>query len=214
MHRGKRCRWPDSNRGTSSAPGPGRTSLLAAGCGGGNRGAQEPPPRDAAEDAKGGGARRPSPWAPVVTPPAVLPVESKTGAEALEDSPFELNQRQSVPPTLGRPTSARALIVVAFIKENRTLREGSSTRRASGRRAGQRGSDDLREDYPQVEFFHLRHHQARQTRRAARIWTGASTVPSPPSWRSATHRSWRCSLHVGIGTLSRIFSRGMSIGVS
>lgn len=45
-------------------------------------------------------------------------VESKTNAETHEDSQFELNQRQPVPPDFRAAYQRKALIVVDFTKEN------------------------------------------------------------------------------------------------
>ena len=127
-------------------------TLLIAGCGGGEE-AQEPPPATPPEGAKGGGATSPA-GAPGGNTAGGSTVESKTGAEALEDSPFELNQRQPVPPDFRAAYQRRALIVVVFIKEEPDSSRGIEY--PQGIRPDEQVNedlDDLREDYPQVEFF-------------------------------------------------------------
>ncbi len=85
--------------------------LLVVGCGGGGEEAKkaEPPPPDKAADPKAA--------APAGNAPGGATVESKTNAETLEDSPFELNQRLTVPPDFRAAYQRRALIVVQFSKE-------------------------------------------------------------------------------------------------
>lgn len=128
-------------------------TLLIAGCGGGEE-AQEPPPATPPEGAKGGGGATSPAGAPDGITAGGSTVESKTGAEALEDSPFELNQRQPVPPDFRAAYQRRALIVVVFIKEEPDSSRGIEY--PQGIRPDEQVNEDLedlREDYPQVEFF-------------------------------------------------------------
>jgi len=72
----------------------------------------------------------------------------------VEDSPFELNLRQPVPPDLRAAYQRRALIVVAFIKEEPDSSRGVEYPQGIG--PDEQVDEDLnnlREDYPQVEFF-------------------------------------------------------------
>jgi hypothetical protein len=140
------------NRGTSLILILGML-LLATGCSGGKQKAQEPPPVTP-EDAKGSGGTTPVAAAPGGSTAGGSTVESKTGAEALEDSPFELNQRQAVPPDFRAAYQRRALIVVAFIKEEPDSSRGVEYPQGIGP-DGQVDEDlnNLRQDYPQVEFF-------------------------------------------------------------
>ncbi len=170
----KRCleaRWQASRTGENAIGGNGfegltrnrgtllllvlTTLLLAAGCGGGEQEqAQEPPPATPPEDAKGGGGTTPLAVGPGGNTAGGSTVESKTGAETLEDSPFELNQRQPVPPDFRAAYQRRALIVVEFIKEEPDSSRGVEY--PQGIRPDEQVNedlDDLREDYPQVEFF-------------------------------------------------------------
>jgi hypothetical protein len=127
--------------------------LFVAGCGGEQK-AQELPPVTPPEDAKGGGVTTPVAAAPGGNTAGGSTVESKTGAEALEDSPFELNQRQAVPPDFRAAYQRRALIVVTFVKEEPDSSRGVEY--PQGIRPDEQVNedlDDLREDYPQVEFF-------------------------------------------------------------
>jgi hypothetical protein len=106
------------------------------------------------EGAKGGGGTTSPAGAPGGNTAGGSTVESKTGAEALEDSPFELNQRQPVPPDFRAGYHRRALIVVEFIKEEPDSSRGIEY--PQGIRPDEQVNedlDDLREDYPQVEFF-------------------------------------------------------------
>ncbi len=130
--------------------------LLVAGCGGGGDQAQKAPepPATPPKDAKGGGGTTPPAGAPGGNTAGGSTVESKTGAEALEDSPFELNQRQPVPPDFRAAYQRKALIVVEFIKENPDSSRGIEY--PQGIRPDEqvdRDLENLREDYPQVEFF-------------------------------------------------------------
>jgi hypothetical protein len=127
--------------------------ILVAGCGGGEEKAQQqptPPPGDV----KGGGAGT-TPGVPLGENTAGgSTVESKTGAETLEDSPFQLNQRQPIPPDFRAAYQRKALIVVEFIKEDPDSSRGIEY--PQGIRPDEqvdRALEDLREDYPQVEFF-------------------------------------------------------------
>lgn len=118
-------------------------TLLLAGCGGGGDQAQQPP----APANKAGGA-------PAANAPGGSTVESTTSAETLKDSPFELNQRQPVPPDFRAAYQRRALIVVEFIKEKPDSTRGVEY--PQGMRPDSqvdRALKDLRADYPQVEFF-------------------------------------------------------------
>ena len=127
--------------------------LLATGCGGREQKTSEPPPVTP-EDAKGSGGTTPVAAAPGGSTAGGSTVESKTGAEALEDSPFELNQRQAVPPDFRAAYQRRALIVVAFIKEEPDSSRGVEYPQGIG--PDEQVDEDLnnlREDYPQVEFF-------------------------------------------------------------
>lgn len=168
----KRCseaRWQASRTGENAIGGNGvgrltrnrgtslllvlATCILVAGCGGEEE-AQEPRPVTPPEDAKGGGSTTPVAVAPGGNTAGGSTVESKTGAEALEDSPFELNQRQPVPPDLRAAYQRRALIVVAFIKEEPDSSRGVEY--PQGIRPDEQVDEDLndlRQDYPQVEFF-------------------------------------------------------------
>jgi hypothetical protein len=128
------------------------TLLLIAGCGGGEK-AQEPPPATP-KDAKGGGGTTSPGGVPGGNTAGGSTVESTTGADALEDSPFELNQRQPVPPDFRAAYQRKALIVVVFIKEEPDSSRGIEY--PQGIRPDEQVNedlDDLREDYPQVEFF-------------------------------------------------------------
>ena len=121
--------------------------LLVAGCGGGGEEAKkaEPPPPDKAADPKA---------APPGNAPGGATVESKTNAETLEDTPFELNQRLTVPPDFRAAYQRRALIVVQFSKEAPDSTRGIEYPQGIGpdEEVGQALSD-LRADYPQIEFF-------------------------------------------------------------
>jgi hypothetical protein len=169
----KRCseaRWQASRTGENAIGGHGfgglarsrgtslllvmATFLLVAGCGGGEQKAQEPPPVTSPENAKGGGGTTPGAVPPGGNTAGGSIVESKTGAEALEDSTFELNQRQPVPPDFRAAYQRRALIVAAFIKDEPDSSRGIEY--PQGIRPDEQVNedlDDLREDYPQVEFF-------------------------------------------------------------
>jgi hypothetical protein len=127
--------------------------LLLAGCGGGEDKAQQPPPPDPPKDgAPKGGA--PKGGAPGENAAGGAVVESKTDAEALKDTPFELNQRLAVPPDFRAAYQRRALMVVEFIKEDPDSTRGIEY--PQGMRPDEqvdRALDDLRGEYPQVEFF-------------------------------------------------------------
>jgi len=126
--------------------------ILVAGCGGGGEQAQQPPTPPPG-DAKGGAGTTPG-GAPGGNTAGGSTVESKTGAETLEDSPFQLNQRQPVPPDFRAAYQRKALIVVEFIKEDPDSSRGIEY--PQGIRPDEqvdRALKDLREDYPQVEFF-------------------------------------------------------------
>jgi len=130
------------------------TLLLVAGCGGGEQGAQESPPAIPSEDAKGGAGTIPLAVGPGGNTAGGSTVVSKTGAEALEDTTFELNQRQPVPSDFRAANQRRALIVVQFIREEPDSSRGVEY--PQGIRPDEQVDedlDDLREDYPQVEFF-------------------------------------------------------------
>jgi hypothetical protein len=89
-----------------------------------------------------------------VTPPGGAVVESKTDAEALKDTPFELNQRLAVPPDFRAAYQRRALMVVEFIKVDPDSTRGVEY--PQGMRPDEqvdRALDDLRGEYPQIEFF-------------------------------------------------------------
>ena len=131
--------------------------LLLAGCDGGEEKAQQPPPPDHPKDgaltdgAKGGA---PKGGAPGENAAGGAVVESKTDAEALKDTPFELNQRLAVPPDFRAAYQRRALMVVEFIKEDPDSTRGVEY--PQGMRPDEqvdRALDDLRGEYPQVEFF-------------------------------------------------------------
>ena len=131
--------------------------LFFAGCGGGEEKAQQPPPPDPPKDgapndgAKGGA---PKGGVPGENTAGGAVVESKTSAEALKDTPFELNQRLAVPPDFRAAYQRRALIVVEFIKEDPDSTRGIEY--PQGMRPDEqvdRILDDLRGEYPQVEFF-------------------------------------------------------------
>jgi hypothetical protein len=135
--------------------------LLLAGCGGEEK-AQQPsppdPPQDGAptDDAKGGAPKGGAPKgaAPGENTAGGAVVESKTDAEALKDTPFELNQRLAVPPDFRAAYQRRALMVVEFIKVNPDSTRGVEY--PQGIRPDEqvdRALDDLRGDYPQIEFF-------------------------------------------------------------
>jgi hypothetical protein len=97
-----------------------------------NKRPQEPPATPP-EDAKGGEGTTPLAVVPGDNTAGGSTVKSKTGAEALEGSPpFELNQRQPVPPDFRAAYQRRALIVVEVIKAGPHASVGVSTRRASG----------------------------------------------------------------------------------
>ena len=126
--------------------------LLVAGCGGGGEEAKkaEPPPPDKAADPKAADPKA----APPGNAPGGATVESKTNAETLEDTPFELNQRLTVPPDFRAAYQRRALIVVQFSKEAPDSTRGIEYPQGIGpdEEVGQALSD-LRADYPQIEFF-------------------------------------------------------------
>ncbi len=122
--------------------------LFFAGCGGGEEKAQQPPPPAPPKD----GA--PKDDAPGENTAGGAVVESKTSAEALKDTPFELNQRLAVPQDFRAAYQRRALIVVEFIKEDPDSTRG--IKYPQGMRPDEqvdRALDDLRGEYPQVEFF-------------------------------------------------------------
>ncbi len=130
--------------------------LFFAGCGGGEKAQQPPlpdPPKDGApKDGAKGGA--PKGGAPGENTAGGAVVESKTSAETLKDTPFELNQRLAVPPDFRAAYQRRALIVVEFIKEDPDSTRGIEY--PQGMRPDEqvdRALDDLRGEYPQVEFF-------------------------------------------------------------
>jgi hypothetical protein len=126
------------------------TCLFIAGCGGGGnqKSQQQPaPPENTAGGVEGKGA-------PGGNTAGGSTVESKTGAEALEDTPFTLNQRQPVPPDFRAAYQRKALIVVEFIKEKPDSSKGIEY--PQGIKPDEDVDKDLkglREDYPQVEFF-------------------------------------------------------------
>lgn len=83
-------------------------------------------------------------------------MEFKTGAETetLKDTRFRLNQRLVVPPDFRAAYQRRALIVVEFIKEEPDSRRGIEY--PQGMRPDEqvdRALNDLRGEYPQIEFF-------------------------------------------------------------
>lgn len=128
--------------------------LLLAGCGGGDTAQKaEPPPTppEKAGDAKGA----PAPGgAPGGNTAGGSTVESKTNAETLEDSPFELNQRQPVPPDFRAAYQRKALIVVEFSKQDPDSTRGVEY--PQGIKPDDqvnKALSDLRANYPQVEFF-------------------------------------------------------------
>ena len=132
--------------------------VLVAGCGGGGeekaQKAQEPPATPPEDAAKGGGGTPPPAPAPGGNTAGGSTVESKTGAEALEDSPFELNQRQPVPPDFRAAYQRKALIVVEFVKEEPDSSRGIEYPQGiTPDEDVDRALEELREDYPQVEFF-------------------------------------------------------------
>jgi hypothetical protein len=122
--------------------------LFIAGCGGGGeeKAQQQPaPPEDTAGNAQG---------APGGNTAGGPTVESETEAEALKDTPFTLNQRQPVPPDFRAAYQRKALIVVEFIKEEPDSSKGIAY--PQGIRPDEdvdKDLKDLRDDYPQVEFF-------------------------------------------------------------
>ncbi|MDQ3999878.1 MAG: hypothetical protein M3283_02490 [Actinomycetota bacterium] len=80
----------------------------------------------------------------------------ETGAEAetLRNQPFNLNQRQPVPPDFGVAYQRRALIVVEFFKEAQDTSRGIEYPQViePGRQVHQSLSA-LRDKYLQIEFF-------------------------------------------------------------
>ncbi len=129
------------------------TFVLISGCGGGNEQAQKAQELPATPP-ESGGATTPPPGVPGGNTAGGSTVESKTGAEVLEDSPFELNQRQPVPPDFRAAYQRRALIVVQFIKEEPDSSRGIEYPQGiSPDEEVDQALNDLREDYPQVEFF-------------------------------------------------------------
>jgi hypothetical protein len=130
------------------------TFLLLAGCGGGQT-AQEaqPPPTPPKETAPGVPKGDPK-GGPVGNVPGGSTVEAKTDAETLEGSPFELNQRQPVPPDFRAAYQRKALIVVAFSKEDPDSTRGIEY--PQGMKPDEQVNQalgNLRADYPQIEFF-------------------------------------------------------------
>lgn len=137
--------------------------LFVTGCGGGDQAQNaEPPPtplEDKAGDTTAAGPNGSAPkgdtkGAPGANTAGGATVESKTNAETLEDSPFELNQRQPVPLDFRAAYQRQALIVVQFFKENPDSTRGIEYPQ------GIRPDDEvdqalteLRADYPQIEFF-------------------------------------------------------------
>ena len=122
--------------------------LLVPGCGGGGEEAKkaEPPPPDKAADPKAA--------APPGNAPGGATVESKTNAETLEDTPFELNQRLTVPPDFRAAYQRRALIVVQFFKEAPDSTRGIEYPQGIGPdEQVNQALSDLRANYPQIEFF-------------------------------------------------------------
>ena len=81
----------------------------------------------------------------------------ETGAEAetLRNQPFNLSQRQPVPPDFGVAYQRRALIVVEFFKEAQDTSRGIECPRGiePGFQVHQSLSA-LRDKYPQIEFFY------------------------------------------------------------
>jgi hypothetical protein len=142
--------------------------LLFAGCGGGGEKASQPPPPPVPKDGAKGGAGKAKGGAPGENTAGGAVVESKTGAEALKDTPFELNQRLAVPPDFRAAYQRRALIVVEFIKEDPDSTRGieypqgmspdKQVHTALERlRSSGRGGDEQpcpgAGDYAQIEFF-------------------------------------------------------------
>jgi Lamin Tail Domain len=123
------------------------TLLIVTGCGGGGEQAQKAQPPPPAPADKAGGA-------PAANAPGGSTVESPTSAETLEDSPFELNQRQPVPPDFRAAYQRKALIVVEFIKEKPDSTRGIEYPQGIKPDSQvDKALKDLRADYPQVEFF-------------------------------------------------------------
>jgi len=143
--------------------------FFVVGCGGGDQAQKaEPPPtppEDKAADPKaadpkpadpnGGGAPKGDPkGAPGGNAAGGATVQSTSNAETLDDSPFELNQRQPIPPDFRAAYQRRALIVVQFFKENPDSTRGIEY--PQGIRPDSevdQALTELRADYPQIEFF-------------------------------------------------------------
>ncbi len=144
--------------------------VFVVGCGGGDQAQKaEPsptPPEDKAADPKaadpkaadpngGGGAPKGDPkGAPGGNTARGATARSMTNAETVEDSPFELNQRQPIPPDFRAAYQRRALIVVQFFKENPDSTRGIEY--PQGIRPDSevdQALTELRADYPQIEFF-------------------------------------------------------------
>lgn len=81
-------------------------------------------------------------------------VETGAEAETLRNQPFNLNQRQPVPPDFGVAYQRRALIVVEFFKEAQDTSRGIEYPQViePGRQVHQSLSA-LRDKYLQIEFF-------------------------------------------------------------
>ncbi|MDX6380740.1 MAG: hypothetical protein QOI57_1764 [Rubrobacteraceae bacterium] len=123
------------------------TLLLVEGCGGGGDQAQKAQPQPKAPQNKGGGV-------PAENTAGGSTVESTTQAETLKDSPFELNQRLPIPPDFRAAYQRRALIVVEFIKEKPDSTRGIEyPQGVKPDNQVNRALNELRADYPQVEFF-------------------------------------------------------------
>jgi hypothetical protein len=138
--------------------------FFVVGCGGGDQAQKaEPPPTppegkaadQKAADPNGGGAPKGDPkGAPGGNAAGGATVQSTSDAETLEDSPFELNQRQPIPPDFRAAYQRRALIVVQFFKENPDSTRGIEY--PQGIRPDSevdQALTELRADYPQIEFF-------------------------------------------------------------
>lgn len=124
--------------------------VLTTGCGGGGDEAAAPPaPVDTSGGAAPGGATAPA-AAPGGNTLGGSTVESNTGAEALRDSPFVLNDSQPVPRDFRVAYQQQNLIVVEFFKE------GQDPLVPQGLEVDGYVSEDLaalRSTYPQVKFF-------------------------------------------------------------
>jgi hypothetical protein len=120
--------------------------LLITSCGGGGgREAPAPPPPGGAKS--GGNIAG---GAPVENTVGGSTVSAPTQAETVKDTPFTLNQRQPVPPDFRAAYQRKALIVVEFFKkgEDPFYPQGLKVDDAVNN-----DLNDLRSDYPEVEFF-------------------------------------------------------------